>query len=110
MNVNQILEQEIKDSELSLSRTQEESTYKRDLKKRIELINWVLENMKNPDVEICSVLESRMDEIIIKIKKTDSIFELDHLDSELRILNWILYQVCKMRPKEENLANLAYRL
>ena len=47
MPVTQILEQEIKDSELWLSRTQEESTYKRDLKKRIELINWVLENMKN---------------------------------------------------------------
>ena len=49
MPVTQILEQEIKDSELWLSRTQEESTYKRDLKKRIELINWVLENMKNPN-------------------------------------------------------------
>ena len=35
-----------------------------------------------------------MDEIIIKIKKTNSIFELDPLDSELRILNWILYQIC----------------
>jgi hypothetical protein len=34
-----------------------------------------------------------MDEIITKIKKTDSIFELDLLDSELRILNWILFQV-----------------
>jgi hypothetical protein len=35
-----------------------------------------------------------MDEILIKIKKTNSIFEMDPLDSELRILNWILYQVC----------------
>ena len=35
MTVNQILEQEIKDSELWLSRTHEESTYKRDLIKRI---------------------------------------------------------------------------
>lgn len=34
MTVNQILEQEIKDSELWLSRTHEESTYKRDLKKK----------------------------------------------------------------------------
>ena len=47
MTVSQILEQEIKDSELWLSRTHEESTYKRDLKKRIQLINWVLGNMKN---------------------------------------------------------------
>ena len=33
MSVNQILEHEIKDSEIWLSRTPEESTYKRDLKK-----------------------------------------------------------------------------
>jgi uncharacterized protein YicC (UPF0701 family) len=94
MPVTQILEQEIKDSELWLSRTQEESTYKRDLKKRIELINWVLENMKNSQVEICSLLESRMNETIQEINKTDSIFNADKLHSELRILDWIFYQVC----------------
>ncbi len=60
MTVDQILQQEIKDSEIWLSRTQEDSTYKRDLKKRIELINWVLQNMKNPNVEICTLIESRM--------------------------------------------------
>jgi hypothetical protein len=38
MTLNQF-GQEIKDSELSLSRTCEESVYKRDLKKRIELVN-----------------------------------------------------------------------
>jgi hypothetical protein len=94
MNVDQLLQQEIKDSELWLSRTHEESTYKRDLMKRIELINWVLENMKNPDIEICTILESRMSETIRKINKTDSIFESDKLHSELRILDWIFYQVC----------------
>ena len=94
MTVNQILKQEIKDSELWLSRTQEESTYKRDLKKRIELINWVLGNMKNPNVEICSLLESRMNETIQEINKIDSIFDADKLHSELRIFDWILYQVC----------------
>ena len=94
MPVTQIFEQEIKDSELWLSRTQEESTYKRDLKKRIELINWVLENMKNSEVEICSLLESRMNETIQEINKTDSIFDADKLHSELRILDWIFYQVC----------------
>ena len=94
MTVNQILEQEIKDSELWLSRTHEESTYKRDLKKRIELINWVLRNMKNPDVDICSLLESRMNETIQEINKMDSIFDADKLHSELRILDWIFYQVC----------------
>ncbi len=66
MTVDQILQQEIKDSEMWLSRTQEDSTYKRDLKKRIELINWVLQNMKNPNVEICSLIKSRMNETIRK--------------------------------------------
>ena len=94
MTVNQILEQEIKDSELWLSRTHEDSTYKRDLKKRIELINWVLGNMKNPNVEICSLLEARMNETIQEINKMDSIFDADKLHSELRILDWIFYQVC----------------
>jgi len=70
MTLDQILLQEIKDSELWLCREKEESTYKRDLKKRIELINWVLENMKNPDVEICSLIESTMNEIIQEINFT----------------------------------------
>ena len=95
MTLDQILQQEIKDSELWLSREKDESTYKRDLKKRIELINWVLGNMKNPNVEICSLIEFRMNETIQEIKKLDSIFESDILDSELRILDWIFYQVCK---------------
>jgi hypothetical protein len=50
--------------------------------------------MKNSDTNICSVIETRMNEIIDKINKTESIFEADPLDSELRILDWILYQVC----------------
>ena len=95
MSVVQVLQQEIKDSELWLSREKEESTYKRDLKKRIELINWVLQNMKNPNVEICNLIEFRMSETIQEIKKLDSIFESDILDSELRILDWIFYQVCR---------------
>ena len=95
-----IITTRIKDSELWLSREKDESTYKRDLKKRIELINWVLENMKNPDVEICSLLEARMNETIQEIKKKDSIFESDILDSELRILDWIFYRVCKDQQKK----------
>ncbi|MDW3627012.1 MAG: hypothetical protein QOK72_10240 [Nitrososphaeraceae archaeon] len=50
MTVDQILQQEIKDTEVYLSREKEESVYKRDLKKRIGLINWVVENMKNPNI------------------------------------------------------------
>ena len=94
MKINQILLQEITNSELWLSREKEESIYKRDLKKRIELINWVLENMKNPNAHICSLIESRMNETIQGINKTDSIFQADKLHSELRILDWIFYQVC----------------
>jgi len=94
MTVNLILEQEIKDSELWLSRTHEESTYKRDLKRRIELIKWVLENMKNPEIRICELMESKINETVLKINKTYDIFEADKLHSELRILDWIFYLVC----------------
>ena len=97
MKAEQVLQQEIKDSEVWLSREKDESTYKRDLIKRIELINWVLQNMKNPNVEICSLIESRMNETIREINKTDSIFDSDKLHSELRILDWIFYQVCIIR-------------
>jgi predicted nucleotide-binding protein (sugar kinase/HSP70/actin superfamily) len=64
MTIDQILQQEIKGSEIWLFREKDESTYKRGLKKRIESISWVLENMKNPDVEICSIPEFRMNETI----------------------------------------------
>jgi hypothetical protein len=97
MTVDQLLQKEIKDSQLWLSREKDESTYKRDLKKRIDLINWVLENMKNSEINICAVIESRMNEIILKINQTHEIFEADILHGELRILDWILYQVCVNR-------------
>ena len=89
MTINQILQQEIKDTDVWLSREKDESTYKRDLKKRIGLINWVVENMKNPNIEICSLIESRMNEIILKINQTHDIFEANKLHGELRILDWI---------------------
>jgi hypothetical protein len=94
MTLEQILQQEILNTKTWLSREKEESTYKRDLKKRIELINWVLENMKNSDIQICSLIESKMNEIILTINQTYSIFESDKLHSELRILDWIFYQDC----------------
>ena len=87
MSVDQILQQEIKDTQVWLPREKDESTYKRDLKKRIGLINWVLENIKNPNVEICSLIESRMNETIQEINKTGSIFDSDKPHSELRILD-----------------------
>lgn len=98
MSLEQSLFDEIKESERWINNA--EGVYKRDLQKRIELINWVLKNMKNPDIEICSLIESRLNETIQEIKKQDSIFEFDILDSELRILDWIFYQVCKDQQKK----------
>ena len=94
MTVEQIFQKEIDESKKWLDRENDESTYKRDLAKRIELINWVLENMKNPDIQICNLIESKMNEIIDTVNKTDSAIEADPMHRELRILDWILYQVC----------------
>ena len=61
---------------------------------RIELVNRVLETMNNPDILVCEMIETRMNEIIDKINHMDSIIKADPLHNELRIQNWILYQVC----------------
>jgi|SRR4249920_4257925 len=94
MIVEQILQKEIEESRTWLDRENEETTYKRDLQKRIELLNWTLENMKDPNIYICALIETKMNEIIETINKTYYILEADKLHSELRILDWILYQVC----------------
>ena len=94
MSIEQILVQEIEESQKWLNTVKYESTYKRDLQKRIKLINWVLGSIKNPDIQICALIETKMNEIIDMINKKDSIVESDPLDTELRILDWILYQVC----------------
>lgn len=83
-------------------------TYNRNLKKRIELINWELENKKNPDVQICALLETRMNKIIDEINKKDSILEADPVDSELRILDWILCIVCSNDMDLSRLYPLGY--
>jgi uncharacterized protein involved in exopolysaccharide biosynthesis len=67
------------------------------LKKRIELINWVLDNMKNPENQICNLIESRMNVVIMTINQTRTIFEADKLHSELNILHWIFYVVCNVK-------------
>jgi len=100
MSIEQLLQNEIKDSRRWIEVEKDESTYKRNLVMRVELINGVLDNMKNTDTDICSIIETRMNEIINKINKTDSIFEADPLDSELRILDWILFQVCSNEIKK----------
>ena len=94
MTIEQALQTEIDESKEWLNRETEESTYKRDLQKRIELINWTLEIMKNPKVQICTVIKCRMNQIIDMVNQTDSILEADKLHNELRILDWIFYQVC----------------
>jgi hypothetical protein len=94
LTLEQILKNEIYESKKLLDRENDESVYKRDLEKRIELINWVIENMKNPGIEICGLIESKMNEIILAINQTYSILEADKLHGELQILDWILYQVC----------------
>jgi len=38
--------------------------------------------------------------MVLLQNQTDSIFEADKLHSEVRILDWILYQVCKDQPKK----------
>jgi hypothetical protein len=56
--------------------------------------------MKNADIPICDNIESRVSEIIMTINRTYSIIEADKLHSELRILDWIFYQVCSNEVKK----------
>jgi hypothetical protein len=100
MTIEQALLQEIEESKRWLNLEKVESYYKRDLAKRIELINWVLENMKKPDIQVCDLIESKMNEIILKINQTHDIFEADKLHSELRILHWTFYKVCSNEIKK----------
>jgi len=103
MSTEQILLKEIEESKRWFEIEKDDSTYKRDLQKRIDLINWVLEDMNNPDIFICEIIESKMNEIIDKINQMDSATEADPLHSELRILDWILYQVCSNEIKDYNI-------
>jgi hypothetical protein len=56
--------------------------------------------MKIPDIPICDRIESKMSDIILSINQTHSILEADKLHSELRILDWILFQVCSNEIKK----------
>jgi hypothetical protein len=59
-----------------------------------------MENMNNPDIQMCNLIESKMNEIIDAVNKIDSAIEADPLHRELRILDWILYQVCSNEIKQ----------
>jgi hypothetical protein len=45
------------------------------------------------------IQESKMNGIILTINQTYSIFKADKMHSELRILDWIFYQVCSNEIK-----------
>lgn len=94
MTIEQILLHDIEESQRALNGPNDDTIYRRDHSKRIQLLNWVLENMNNSDINICAVIESKMNEIINEINKKHTIIEQDPLGSELRILDWILFQVC----------------
>ena len=76
-----------------------DDSYKQYSTKRINLINRVLENIRNSDTKICDLVESKMKETIISIIRTYSISEADRLHSELRILDWIFFKVCSINNK-----------
>ena len=100
MSIEQTLQKEIEESTRALNGPIDDTIYRRDHSKRIELLNWVLENIKNPNVQICELMESRLNEIILKINQTHDIFEADTLHSELRYLDYLFYNVCKDQQKK----------
>jgi hypothetical protein len=99
MSIQQTLQNEIQESQRALDGPIDDVIYRRDHSKRIELINWVLGNMNNPYIPICDLIESKMNVIINKINQIDDAIKADPLHSELRILDWILFQVCSNEIK-----------
>ena len=73
MTVEQTLLRDIEESQRVLNGPNDDTIYRRDHSKRIQLLNWVLENMKNSDIDICAVIESKMNEILHKINKKHTI-------------------------------------
>lgn len=90
MAVEQILQKEINKSEIAWSRNWGVYIQARSSKK-----DWTIKlDFRKYDIYICEFIETKMYEIIDIINQTDSVLEADPLHSELRILDWILYQVC----------------
>ena len=98
MTIEHTLQKEILESQRWVGTA--EGVYKRDLVKRIELIKWVLECMKNPEINVCELMESKMNNIILEINQTHDIIEADKLHSDLGIMDWLFYQVCKDQQKK----------
>lgn len=95
MTLEQTLQNEIEESKELHERPIDSTIYRHDLAKRIELVSWVVDSMKDPSNHVCNLIESRMNEITLKINQTRTILEADKLYSELNILEWIYYVVCK---------------
>jgi hypothetical protein len=57
MKIEQLLQNEIQYAKKWIETEKDESTYKRNLHKRVEIINWVLEQMKDADANICEIIE-----------------------------------------------------
>ena len=55
--------------------------------------------MKAANVQIRELMESRLNEIILKINYSDNILESDKLHNELQILDYLFYHVCKDQQK-----------
>jgi len=100
MTTEQVLQDEILESQKALDGPIDDTIFRRDHSKRIELIKWGLENMKNQSTPICEIIETKMNEIIDKLNETHSTLEADPLDSELMILDWMFYQVCSNKIKK----------
>jgi hypothetical protein len=100
MAIEQTLLQEIDESKRALDGPIDDTIYRREHSKRIKLIKWVLENMKKPDIQVCDLIESKMNETILTINQTHSILDADKFHSELRMLDWIFYQVCSNEIKK----------
>jgi hypothetical protein len=70
MTLEQTLLRDIEESQKALNGPNDDTIYRRDQSKRIELINWVLQNMKNPDFPICELIESKMNKVVLTINQT----------------------------------------
>ncbi len=98
MTIEHTLQKEILESQRWVGTA--EGVYKRDLVKRIELIKWVLEQMKDPQINICELMELKMNNIILEINQTHDIIDADKLHSDLGIMDWLFYQVCMDQQKK----------
>jgi hypothetical protein len=55
--------------------------------------------MKNPEINICEIMESKMNNIISEINQTHDV-EADKLHSELETMDEIFYHVCMDQQKK----------